>query len=106
MVARAAEQGFLTRHDIALMMKEMGYAADEDYLSQVVDLFKSFDADDDGIVEFNEFKLLWEHLGGEDALQASSDPQARKARNEHDEQDPLWRTFCRSATQRLTRLTP
>ena len=87
------------------MMKEMGYAADEDYLSQVVDLFKSFDADDDGIVEFNEFKLLWEHLGGEDALQASSDPQAREARNEHDEEDPLWRTFCRSATQRLTRLT-
>ena len=26
MVARAAGQGFLTRHDIALMMKEMGYA--------------------------------------------------------------------------------
>jgi hypothetical protein len=35
------------------------------YLQGLIDLFGKFDQDQDGVVEFNEFRDLWTHLGGE-----------------------------------------
>lgn len=84
-------QGFLTRHDIQGMMTALGYAANEDYLTSLLDLFGIFDADDDGVVDFDEFKDLWAHLGGEDAMGAA---EGTSKRTEHSD-DPLWATFCK-----------
>ena len=87
-----AGNGTLTRHDIQKMMTALGYAANDDYLTELLDLFGSFDKDDDGQVDFEEWKELWAHLGGEDAM-GVVDPDKKAAANAHDESDPLWATF-------------
>ena len=46
--------------------------------SSLLDLFGSFDVDDDGVVDFEEWKSLWAHLGGEDAMAASAGTTQRE----------------------------
>ena len=86
--------GFLTRHEIQQMMGRLGYAADDKYLSDLLGLFGSFDKDDDGVVDFDEWKELWAHLGGEDAM-GQTDAAKKAEANAHEESDPLWATFMK-----------
>ena len=45
------------------MMVSLGYNTTEDYVEQLVQSLGSFDTDGNGIIEWNEFPALWEHLG-------------------------------------------
>ena len=86
--------GFLTRHEIQEMMAKLGYAANDRYLSDLLGLFGSFDKDGDGCVDFEEWKELWAHLGGEDAM-GETDGAKKSEANVHEESDPLWATFVK-----------
>jgi Ca2+-binding EF-hand superfamily protein len=86
--------GFLTRHEIQAMMAKLGYAANDQYLSDLLGLFGSFDKDGDGCVDFEEWKGLWAHLGGEDAM-GETDEAAKAEANAHEVSDPLWATFVK-----------
>jgi hypothetical protein len=56
------------------MMVALGYKVSAAYLADLMDLFGDFDKDADGVVEFGEFKKLWEHLGaGHDAEAATAE---------------------------------
>jgi Ca2+-binding EF-hand superfamily protein len=59
------------------MMLSLGYDADPGYISSLLDAFGQWDDDKDGMLGFDEFVKLWEHLGGDDRAQAvleSGDP--------------------------------
>lgn len=86
------KSGFLTRHEIRKMMAVLGYTADDNYLNELLELFGSFDTDGDGVVDFEEWKGLWEHLGGEDAI-GQVDMVKKSEANAHEQSDPLWKTF-------------
>lgn len=52
------------------------------YLKGLLDLFGQFDDNDDGVVEFNEFRDLWTHLGGEPPIEGA--PQQEGSSSEVD----------------------
>ena len=97
--------GFLTRHEIQEMMAKLGYAANDRYLSDLLGLFGSFDKDGDGCVDFEEWKELWAHLGGEDAM-GETDGAKKSEANAHEESDPLsYEKFC-FADWQIVRMGP
>ena len=44
------------------MLDSLGYETPDSYIQQVLDLFGSFDANQDGVIDFGEFGELWEQL--------------------------------------------
>jgi Ca2+-binding EF-hand superfamily protein len=56
--------GQLTRYEVQQICTDLEYDVDEEYVAGVMDQFSSFDVDGDGLIEFDEFAKMWEHLGG------------------------------------------
>ena len=54
--------GVLDRDEIINMMRSLGYKTDEAYLENLMEAFASFDDDDSGLIEPNEFEALYAHL--------------------------------------------
>ena len=53
----------LSLFEIRQMMISLGYSTTEDYVDQLVRSLGSFDNDGNGVIEWDEFPALWEHLG-------------------------------------------
>lgn len=65
-------KGYLSQYEVKQMLVSLDYKVTKDYMGGLMELFGDFDMDQDGIVQFAEFKLLWNHLsGGGDAAAAA-----------------------------------
>ena len=53
----------LSLFEIRQMMVSLGYSTTEGYVDQLVRSLGSFDKDGNGVIEWDEFPALWEHLG-------------------------------------------
>ena len=84
----SGNKGHLTQDDVFTIMTDLGYNCSEDYLKGTLEAFGSIDVDNSGVLEFEEFKELWKHLGADEVAGdvVVSQPD--------DEDDPLWKTFC------------
>lgn len=80
--------GFLSHYEVGEMMKAMGYKVTQEYLQGTMDAFGSFDKDDDGVVDFEEFKPMYDHLGG-NSKTVDHTTEEDAARHAH----PLWELF-------------
>jgi Ca2+-binding EF-hand superfamily protein len=56
--------GMLNQAEVAVMIDDLGYDVDANYVGGVMGLFGKFDRDQSGSVEIDEFAALWTHLGG------------------------------------------
>ena len=56
--------GTLDSDEVLRMIAGMGFDVDEEYVAGVMQIFGSFDHDERGAIEMDEFAALWEHLGG------------------------------------------
>ena len=79
-------KGYLTKEDVLVIMADLNYDCDEEYLNGILSMFGSLDADNSGMLEFNEFKRLWSHLGADQ----TGDVPAPAGAEDH----PLWAPFC------------
>jgi Ca2+-binding EF-hand superfamily protein len=65
-------KGYLSQYEVKKMMAALDYRVTTDYMAGLMDLFGDFDKDADGVVQFAEFKKLWEHLGAGHAEAAAT----------------------------------
>ena len=59
------QRGSLSQYEVAEMMKGLGYKTDPDYIGGLMQMFAVFDTNGDGVIGFDEFKLLWEFFDGD-----------------------------------------
>ena len=52
------------------LLDSLGYETPDSYIQQVLDLFGSFDTNQDGVIDFGEFPHLWEQLAASAAPEA------------------------------------
>ena len=81
-------KGYLTQDDVLAIMADLDYDCDEQYLKATLEAFGSVDTDNSGVLDFDEFTALWEHLGGHKVADQEQAPAAVNL------DDPLWKTFC------------
>ena len=89
-------KGWLSQFEVKEMMKSLGYKVDSDYVQQLLETFGKYDEDDDGVIEPDEFALLWEHLG--QGKTADAPEEQEEEEEEEGEEDPLQATFDRFDT--------
>jgi Ca2+-binding EF-hand superfamily protein len=83
------KDGILDEAEVKGMMLKLGYKTTDDYVQQTMQLFASFDQDDDGLIQLEEFEPLWDHLGGD---QIFSTPHAEVP--EAVTSDPMYERFA------------
>ena len=84
-----SDRGHLVRVDVARLLADLGYDATDDYIAGIMEVYGSFDAKDDAVVEYAEFAALWAHLGG--GVTSKSDGALEAIPQSH----PLRDTFLR-----------
>ena len=60
--------GVLDQAEVTAMMADIGYEADEEYISGTLDVFGQFDTDGGGSIGMAEFPALWKHLAPDKIL--------------------------------------
>ena len=90
-------RGWLSQFEVKEMMKSLGYKVDSDYVQRLLETFGKFDEDDDGVIEPDEFALLWEHLGQGKTAPEEEEEEEQEEEGEGEE-DPLQATFDRFDT--------
>eukprot|EP01052_Picozoa_sp_SAG31_P040795 SAG31_NODE_6005_length_2217_cov_10.084986_1_plen_148_part_10 len=71
--------GVLDEYEVAAMMLALGFDATKDYLKEMIEVFGAADTDSSGAIEFSEFPMLWEHLGGDQTVTATESAPANSA---------------------------
>ena len=61
-VAKQDQNGSLDKLEVKLLLDSLGYETPDSYVQHVLELFSSNDADGDGLIDFGEFRPLWEQL--------------------------------------------
>lgn len=54
--------GVLDEDEVINMMQSLGYKTDQAYLDNIMEVFASFDGNQSGVIEPNEFEQLFAHL--------------------------------------------
>ena len=59
-----SDRGHLVREDVARLLADLSYDVTDDYVAGIMEVYGSFDAKDDAVVEYAEFAALWAKLLG------------------------------------------
>ena len=70
--------GRLSQYEVKeMMVRQLGYDADEEYVASLLETFGEFDADSDGTISLDEFEALFSHLGGMERVEAVAKAKER-----------------------------
>ena len=70
--------GRLSQYEVKeMMIRQLGYDADEEYVASLLETFGEFDLDSDGTISLDEFGALFSHLGGMERVEAVAKEKER-----------------------------
>ena len=77
------QDGVLDTEEVHAMMEQVGFAVDDAYVRNMMEMFGRSDTNGNGVLERSEFASLWEQLGSpsvEGLLPASMPPVPSEAK--------------------------